>query len=278
MYNDVRILARLTATWIAPTQPDLASAIMRWLSVLTASACSFLVTESTSLNSSNTGTVLKFYNHYIIQYKVSTLTIPLYASIQLNIGAFPIKSPKGRHRITLLHREYSDILTEKELEWLTSGDGFGAPQPPIAVSHILSALFLKAKCLRDIQLVEMERWLGDFDVSVGACERISRQSIPLCYTRHTSRFIISWLTFLPCALWAYTQWLTIPIMGVLSFLLVGIENISVQLEEPMSVLPLGMLAMGCRNAVEAVVASSIVADEIVNVLDEGKGVDVDNVR
>ena len=31
---------------------------------------------------------------------------------------------------------------------------------------------------------------------VGACERISSQPLPLAYTRHTSRVLVVWLTFL----------------------------------------------------------------------------------
>ena len=36
---------------------------------------------------------------------------------------------------------------------------------------------------------------------MGACERILRTPIPLSYTRHTARFLMLYLTFLPFALW-----------------------------------------------------------------------------
>ena len=36
-----------------------------------------------------------------------------------------------------------------------------------------------------------------FNDSCGTCERILRTPIPLSYTRHTSRFMMIWLTLMP---------------------------------------------------------------------------------
>lgn len=52
--------------------------------------------------------------------------------------------------------------------------------------------------------------------------------LPAPQLRHTSRFIICYLTFLPFALWTYLEWLLLPTMVVLTFLLLGIENIGIQ--------------------------------------------------
>ncbi len=43
--------------------------------------------------------------------------------------------------------------------------------------------------------------------------------------RHTSRFIITYIIFLPFAFWRTCQWLTPFVSGVVTFLLIGIENI-----------------------------------------------------
>ena len=56
--------------------------------------------------------------------------------------------------------------------------------------------------------------------------------------RHTSRFLVIFLTFLPFALWESCQWLTPAVTGVVAFLLIGVENIGIQIEQPFSVLPL----------------------------------------
>ena len=57
---------------------------------------------------------------------------------------------------------------------------------------------------------------------------------------HTSRFLIIWLSFLPLALYPAWGWSTVPVTTMIAFLLLGIEEISVRLEEPFAILPLGM--------------------------------------
>ena len=70
------------------------------------------------------------------------------------------------------------------------------------------------------------------------CEKIVRTPLPLSYSRHTSRFLVSWLTFLPFCAWRELGWATVPVDVILGFFLLGIEEIGVQIEEPLGVLPL----------------------------------------
>lgn len=81
--------------------------------------------------------------------------------------------------------------------------------------------------------------------------------IPQC--RHTSRLLVTFVTFLPFALWEGLQWLTIPTVAVLTFLLVGIENIGIQIEEPFRILPLRSFAVATRSAVEEVLVQHKIA-------------------
>ena len=48
-----------------------------------------------------------------------------------------------------------------------------------------------------------------------------------------------WVTILPFTLWDQCRWLTTPVAAVIAFLLLGIEEIGVSIEEPMSILALG---------------------------------------
>jgi hypothetical protein len=68
--------------------------------------------------------------------------------------------------------------------------------------------------------------------------------------RMASRYLIVFVTFLPFAFWSMFGWVTIPIMAVYTFLLVGLENIGIQIEEPYSVLPLHRFSLGIKRAVE----------------------------
>jgi putative membrane protein len=141
-----------------------------------------------------------------------------------------------------LIEEAGEVLTGEDLKWLLAQQ-----QQPVAAMQVISALISRSS-LTPFERAELERHLSSFDVFVGACERIRRQCVPLAYTRQTSRFLIIWLTFVPFALWAFLHWLTIPVVAVMSLLLIGIENISIQLEQPMMVLPLRCFSTGCRNA------------------------------
>ncbi|EFN53422.1 hypothetical protein CHLNCDRAFT_136634 [Chlorella variabilis] len=87
----------------------------------------------------------------------------------------------------------------------------------------------------------MDENLTAMEDILGACERILRAPIPLSYTRHTSRFMMIWLTLLPFSLWDNCGWASVPLCGIIAFLLLGIEEIGVSIEEPFSILPLEVI-------------------------------------
>lgn len=49
--------------------------------------------------------------------------------------------------------------------------------------------------------------------------------------RHTSRFLVCWLTCLPFCVAEAMGWTTVPVACGLAFFLFGIEEIGVQIEE-----------------------------------------------
>lgn len=151
-----------------------------------------------------------------------------------------------RDDVTFLEESRNPLMKPSELTWLQT-----CKQPPIAASLVISNFLKKSSALSAYERMTMEEQLTQFDIAVGACERLRRQSIPMAYTRHTSRFLLCFLTFLPFGLWAYTEWLTLPVMVMLAFLLCGIENIGIQIEQPMLVLPLENMALGSMNSVHA---------------------------
>lgn len=58
--------------------------------------------------------------------------------------------------------------------------------PAIACIAIISTL-AKRSNLSPYERTFIEKHLADFDYALGACQRIQAQTIPLPYTRHTSR-------------------------------------------------------------------------------------------
>lgn len=90
--------------------------------------------------------------------------------------------------------------------------------------------------------------------AVAACERILNTPIPLSYTRHTGRFLILWLFLLPFALWAPCGWTMVPVVALISFVLLGIEEIGVQIEEPFSILALDGLGKRAELKIRALLS------------------------
>lgn len=67
----------------------------------------------------------------------------------------------------------------------------------------------------------MDESITMFTDTCGACERLLRTPLPLGYTRHTSRFLVLWLTLLPWSLWSSCGWMTVPIAALVAFLMLG---------------------------------------------------------
>lgn len=87
-------------------------------------------------------------------------------------------------------------------------------------------------------LYMMEMSLKDMDRVLGGCERIISTPIPLSYTRHTSRSLLLFLIGLPFVLWPLLGWGTVFFTLVASFIIIGIDETGLHIEEPFGVMPL----------------------------------------
>ena len=148
------------------------------------------------------------------------------------------------------YREAVELLGERSAKALMN-----SKNRPVFVTNLISATYTRAK------LNSRDRYVMDENTAklvdyLGACERIFRSPIPLVYTRHTGRFLTSFMLLLPLGLWgpmanSWNHWATIPASATLALFLFGIEELGVQIEEPFGLLPLESL---CDNSIEAVVA------------------------
>jgi len=112
-----------------------------------------------------------------------------------------------------------------------------SPHRPNYTLEVLSAAITAAD-VADMARLRMDENLTFFEDTLGKCERILKSPIPLSWTRHTSRFLVIWLTFMPFTLWNACGWGCVPVSTIIAFLLLGIEEIGVQIEEPFGILPL----------------------------------------
>ena len=74
------------------------------------------------------------------------------------------------------------------------------------------------------------------------------------FCRHTSRFLVWWLLGFPFAAWSSYGWGTPFVPAIVTFLLLGTENIGIQIEQPFEVLPMDTIAEACVRGVREILA------------------------
>jgi len=113
--------------------------------------------------------------------------------------------------------------------------------------HFRSLYFLSRKIealpLSERQRVEVDKACVIIGDTAGGTERLYGTPVPRGYSRQASRFITTWLFFLPFGLYdtfdfTWNHIALIPASVMISAFLFIIEELSVQLEEPFGVLPL----------------------------------------
>ena len=106
---------------------------------------------------------------------------------------------------------------------------------PLAVSRRLTELIASA---RDRRLIDGDQ-LRCLDQNVqllidhcGACERIRSTPLPFAYAVHLRRALIAYCFTLPLALVQSYGWETVPVTLMIAYVLFGIEEIGVEIEDP----------------------------------------------
>lgn len=155
------------------------------------------------------------------------------------------------------------------------------------VNHELEALmtpdqFLKLKAVKSTPL-QLAVWIGDYVQqqykrnlvnpnqltatnmlvnglleALTTCERIVLTPIPLAYAIYLKRLLLIYCISLPFQVVNSLQWWTIPIVATLSFVLLGIEQIGTEIENPFgddeNDLPLEEICNTILNNIEDLIA------------------------
>jgi putative membrane protein len=107
--------------------------------------------------------------------------------------------------------------------------------PPLAIARRLSELFLSAKqsnLISEMQFVAIDANLQRLIDYLGGCERIHNTPIPFAYMVHLRRALIVYCFTLPFALFEKYGWMTLLIVSIISYIMFGIEEIGVEIENP----------------------------------------------
>jgi ion channel-forming bestrophin family protein len=119
-------------------------------------------------------------------------------------------------------------------------------RPTAALAELTSILTLFN--FHPLHQIEIEKQITELCSAMGACERIFTSPTPTFYPRHTIRFLAFWLYLLPLALFEPLGggFLLVPVMTMMGGFLLGIEELSNQMEEPFSILPMEKM---CENSI-----------------------------
>jgi putative membrane protein len=106
---------------------------------------------------------------------------------------------------------------------------------PNVISYMLyqrvTNLFKTGKITGE-QLITIDRELKEFSDIIGGCERIKNTPIPFSYSMYIKKFIFIYLLTLPIGLVGEEGYITIPIVILITYVLLGVELIAEEIEDP----------------------------------------------
>merc|ERR1712048_774933 len=138
-----------------------------------------------------------------------------------------------------------DVHDEEEREFLERLMAPEVGNRPLHVLHEITRLnadvFAHPELggLDNVAATEMDRSVTTFHNVLGACEKILRTPIYTPYSKFTGRFLSFWCGSLPMALYPMFGAIgTPPVSIIISFFMLGIEDIGSRVEQPFNVMPL----------------------------------------
>jgi ion channel-forming bestrophin family protein len=126
-----------------------------------------------------------------------------------------------REHIPCLREEYKDIV-------------FASKHVPLAIMKLLQKKVydLQAKKASDTVFIGLLKELATFVDNLGGMERIRNTPVPFAYAAHLQLFIVIYFVGLPFGLYEKFHWLAVPAVGAIALILLGINEIGVEIEDP----------------------------------------------
>ncbi len=111
----------------------------------------------------------------------------------------------------------------------------------------------KAGRLSDIVFTSLDHDTHQLVDIIGGCERIHKTPLPFAYVVHLRRALVLYCATLPFPLVGIFGWATVPVVFGVSYIMLGIEEIGVEIEDPFegdaNDLPLERITDGIQNGV-----------------------------
>jgi putative membrane protein len=109
------------------------------------------------------------------------------------------------------------------------------PNPPQQIAFWIEEYLqeeYKRKSLTSYQLSTMHKLLDKLVDSLGSCDRIIKTPIPLIYGIRLKQLLLLYCVSLPFQVVEYFRWYTWLVVAFITFVLLGIEEINSQIENP----------------------------------------------
>ena len=123
-------------------------------------------------------------------------------------------------------------------------------------------LYVKKEISGD-QLFLLDKELKEFTDILGACERIKNTPIPYSYSMYIKKFIFIFIITLPFGFVTQMEYMTIPIVMLVSYILLSVELIAEEIEDPfgkdVNDLPTDELTVKIRENIREIFADQSAA-------------------
>ena len=155
------------------------------------------------------------------------------AAVKL-LSAFSVATKLQLRRLPV-NSELETLLTP--LQYLEIKD---AKSPPLRIALWIGDYLKQQQNQNRItifELISMNTELDNMVEGFIGCERILTTPVPLAYTIYLKRVLLIYCLILPLQLVYNLNWWTAPIVAVISFILLGVEEIGNQIENPFGLEP-----------------------------------------
>lgn len=143
--------------------------------------------------------------------------------------AFAI-STKSHLRGEEIHSDLEPLISEAKYNKLKLTNN-----PPLEIAFWIGdylQIEYSRNCLNSYQLTSMQELLNILVDNLGACERILRTPMPLAYAIHLKQLLLLYCLLLPFQIVQSLEWWTGIMTSLVSFTLLGIEAIGLEIENP----------------------------------------------
>ncbi|HAX78445.1 MAG TPA: hypothetical protein DCY88_22110 [Cyanobacteria bacterium UBA11372] len=151
-----------------------------------------------------------------------------------------------------VNSELEDLLSAERYSKLKSMNN-----PPLEIAFWIGDYMqqqYEENRLNIYQLTSMQELLNNLVDCLGGCERILKTPMPLAYAIHLKQLLLIYCLSLPFQIVKELGWFTSPIVVLISFTLLGIEAIGVEIENPFghdtNDLPLDTICANMRRNME----------------------------